>query len=101
MHLISTSRPEVVGGFIHVPVLPEQVSEETGAPAWLSDDITRGDKIRDFDGLGSLKELYSYPSAVSARSHQPRTSSFTSIPFQSTGAYQSTLSRANSFRIIV
>ena len=44
MHLISTSRPEIMGGFIHVPVLPEQVSEEP-APSMSLDDITRGVRL--------------------------------------------------------
>ena len=41
MHLISTRRPEVRGGFIHVPILPEQVSNEPASSMSL-DDVARG-----------------------------------------------------------
>lgn len=41
MHSISTRLPEVKGGFIHVPILPEQASEEPAASMTL-DDVSRG-----------------------------------------------------------
>lgn len=42
MHIISTSHPNIKGGFIHVPYLPEQVIEKGNQPYMSLDMITEG-----------------------------------------------------------
>jgi pyroglutamyl-peptidase len=40
MHLIATERPDLRGGFVHLPCLPEQVTE-TGGPSMGLDTLAR------------------------------------------------------------
>jgi pyroglutamyl-peptidase len=42
MHLAATSRPEMRGGFLHVPYLPSQAAAIDGAPSMALGDIVRG-----------------------------------------------------------
>ena len=42
MHLIKTSYPHIRGGFIHVPFLPEQVTDRETQPSLTLDQITKG-----------------------------------------------------------
>ena len=58
LHLINTEYPEMKGGFIHVPFLPQQtVNIKGGAPSMSAEDIAAGLKaavetfIKDLKGL--------------------------------------------------
>jgi pyroglutamyl-peptidase len=42
MHLAATRCPEMRGGFLHVPYLPDQAAREVGTPSMALDDIVRG-----------------------------------------------------------
>jgi pyroglutamyl-peptidase len=44
MHLISTERPEMRGGFVHVPSLPEQVAE-SGGPSMGLETLARAVEV--------------------------------------------------------
>lgn len=63
-HLIATEYPHIRGGFIHVPVLPEQVHAESDWPGMPLEDIVRGLAIavetsvrteRDIEQSGGLE----------------------------------------------
>src|SRR5438552_11530308 len=45
MHLAATRRPDLRGGFLHVPYLPSQAARQDGAPSMALDDIVRGIEI--------------------------------------------------------
>jgi pyroglutamyl-peptidase len=44
MHLIATERPDLRGGFVHVPCLPEQVTA-TGGPSMGLDTLARAVEV--------------------------------------------------------
>ena len=44
MHLIATERPDLRGGFVHVPCLPEQVTE-TGGPSMGLDTLAHAVEV--------------------------------------------------------
>ncbi|WP_313469670.1 pyroglutamyl-peptidase I [Carnobacterium sp.] len=61
-YLIATSYPEIKGGFIHVPFIPEQVVDKAGQPFMNLSDMTKGltaaiEAIVAFDGKEDLKEV--------------------------------------------
>jgi pyroglutamyl-peptidase len=45
LHLAATRRPDLRGGFLHVPYLPSQAARRDGAPSMALDDIVRGIEI--------------------------------------------------------
>jgi pyroglutamyl-peptidase len=45
LHLAATRRPELRGGFLHVPYLPSQAVQHDGAPSMALADIVRGIEI--------------------------------------------------------
>src|SRR5882672_6633779 len=45
MHVAATRRPDLRGGFLHVPYLPGQAARQDGAPSMALDDIVRGIEI--------------------------------------------------------
>ena len=45
MHLAATRYPDMRGGFLHVPYLPEQAVRIDGAPSMALADIVRGIEI--------------------------------------------------------
>ncbi|WP_192988119.1 pyroglutamyl-peptidase I [Carnobacterium mobile] len=61
-YLIATKYPEIKGGFIHVPFIPEQVVDKAGQPFMNLSDMTKGltaaiEAIVAFDGKEDLKEV--------------------------------------------
>lgn len=42
MHLAARRRPPLVGGFLHVPYLPEQAVRHPGAPSMAAEEVARG-----------------------------------------------------------
>ncbi|HHY19910.1 MAG TPA: pyroglutamyl-peptidase I [Firmicutes bacterium] len=42
MHYIDTKNPKILGGFIHIPFIPEQVINKKNMPSMALDDIVRG-----------------------------------------------------------
>lgn len=42
MHYIDTNNPKILGGFIHIPFIPEQVINKRNMPSMALDDIVRG-----------------------------------------------------------
>lgn len=62
LYLIDKEYPDLIGGFIHVPFIPEQVTDKPGKPSMSLIDITKGlevsiEAIIDQDGKGDLKEV--------------------------------------------
>ena len=45
MHLAASRRPELRGGFLHVPYLPSQAARQDGAPSMALEEIVRGIEI--------------------------------------------------------
>ena len=61
-YLIHKNYPEIKGGFIHVPFIPEQVVDKAGQPAMNLSDMTKGltaaiEAIVEFDGKEDLKQV--------------------------------------------
>ncbi|ALV21337.1 pyroglutamyl-peptidase I [Carnobacterium antarcticum] len=61
-YLIDTKYPEIKGGFIHVPFIPEQVVDKADQPFMNLTDMTKGltaaiEAIVAFDGKEDLKEV--------------------------------------------
>ena len=42
MHYIDTKNPKILGGFIHILLIPEQVINKKNMPSMALDDIVRG-----------------------------------------------------------
>lgn len=61
-YMIHKNYPEIKGGFIHVPYIPEQVVDKVGQPAMSLSDMTKGltaaiEAIVEFDGKEDLKQV--------------------------------------------
>lgn len=61
-YLIQKNYPEIKGGFIHVPFIPEQVVDKAGQPAMSLSDMTKGltaaiEAVVEFDGKEDLKQV--------------------------------------------
>ena len=61
-YLIQKNYPEIKGGFIHVPFIPEQVVNKAGQPAMSLSDMTKGltaaiEAVVEFDGKEDLKQV--------------------------------------------
>lgn len=61
-YMIHKDFPEIKGGFIHVPYIPEQVLDKAGQPAMSLSDMTKGltaaiEAIVEFDGKEDLKQV--------------------------------------------
>lgn len=61
-YMIHKNYPEIKGGFIHVPYIPEQVVDKAGQPAMSLSDMTKGltaaiEAIVEFDGKEDLKQV--------------------------------------------
>lgn len=61
-YMIHTNFPEIKGGFIHVPYIPEQVVDKPGQPAMSLSDMTKGltaaiEAVVEFDGKEDLKQV--------------------------------------------
>ncbi|MFL2101380.1 pyroglutamyl-peptidase I [Desemzia sp. FAM 23991] len=61
-YMIQKNYPEIKGGFIHVPFIPEQVVDKAGQPAMSLSDMTKGltaaiEAIVEFDGKADLKQV--------------------------------------------
>ena len=61
-YMIHKNHPEIKGGFIHVPFIPEQVVDKAGQPAMSLSDMTKGltaaiGAIVEFDGKEDLKQV--------------------------------------------
>lgn len=61
-YMIHKDFPEIKGGFIHVPYIPEQVVDKAGQPAMSLSDMTKGltaaiEAIVEFDGKEDLKQV--------------------------------------------
>ncbi|MBM6614551.1 pyroglutamyl-peptidase I [Desemzia sp. RIT804] len=61
-YMIHTNFPEIKGGFIHVPYIPEQVVDKAGQPAMSLSDMTKGltaaiEAVVEFDGKEDLKQV--------------------------------------------
>ncbi|MFL2133687.1 pyroglutamyl-peptidase I [Desemzia sp. FAM 24101] len=61
-YMTQKNYPEIKGGFIHVPFIPEQVVDKAGQPAMSLSDMTKGltaaiEAIVEFDGKADLKQV--------------------------------------------
>lgn len=61
-YMIHTNFPNIKGGFIHVPYIPEQVVNKPGQPAMSLSDMTKGltaaiEAVVEFDGKEDLKQV--------------------------------------------
>ena len=62
LYMTHTDYPEVKAGFMHIPFLPEQVTDRPNTPSMALDDIVTGitkaiEAIVDFDGKEDLKTV--------------------------------------------
>lgn len=61
-YMIHKEFPQIKGGFMHVPFIPEQVVDKAGQPSMSLEDMTTGiaaalEAIVEFDGKEDLKEV--------------------------------------------
>jgi len=61
-YMIDTKYPEMKGGFIHVPFIPQQVVDKAGQPAMSIEDIAKGltaavEAIVDYADKEDLKAI--------------------------------------------